>query len=150
MRSPFGVLLASSILVMVSLSGCALRFSTDGSDDQARIYWGQSSKSCQSSTQNGAQTGGCTYGQNAQLLQDEVKCDDILTLVWNVRERVAGSVSLRVLDPAGSAATTQLLVSNGQGTRDVTGSKGTWVLEGQTMNANGKFEATLTCGPAPT
>jgi hypothetical protein len=127
------------IVCLLLLSGC-ITINGDGEDTRdghARLYWGQSNKSCNNNV--------CTYGQNSARLMDEARCDGTVQLLkWTGTNIIHGSATVRVEDDDGTDVYSSA-VGNRMETKRLEGAGGTWVLHLDTHDLNGQLTVSLDC-----
>ena len=123
----------AALLIVQLVSGCVFSFNSSS----ATIRWTSSIEQCTN--------GRCTYGSNASPLSAEADCGSNVALDWSAAAWKNGSVAVRVTDGAGAEVYAFTARHNGYGNQSLSGSSGTWTISGQTSDANGQFQATISC-----
>src|ERR1051326_7680598 len=109
--------------------------------DYAYLRWNRSTSSCVTQDSQAS----CTYGSNHEAVSSAVRCGGNVTLSWDLKDWIHGSMAVSTTDPAGMQVDSRTLSSTSHGAKAPFGPAGAWTLRGQTNDANGDLEVRLTC-----
>jgi hypothetical protein len=128
---------ATAVLLLAGCLGGPAAVNDQADGHYVNYRWSTSQQSCQN--------GVCSYGENHKAFSIELACAAQPTLSWDANSWVHGTVLARVHDSTGAQVASHTVAGNGKGSQPVTGTPGTWTLEGSTQDANGSMEVRLTC-----